>query len=215
MAGTAKRRTKSATAILSAGPQIPEHHFLQRVYPQEFANYGTKEHYLISAYSDATDEYGEDWSYHPNAELWQFLTNKRYEMMQETLLQGHPIQFKTGGRSLEPLVYSGDICFIWPLQPGITQIKPGDIVFCQVQPRQTYYVHLVWSVSNYRTKTGTERTCYLIGNNKQGEGKKYNGYCYREHIYGIVRMTSKGVYSHLIAQNDPGSNVVPNYDEEI
>ena len=91
--------------------------------------------------------------------------------MKEYLLRGDPIQFKTGGKSLEPLVYSGDICFIWPITPAVTTIRPGDIVFCQVQPRNNYYVHLVWSVDNYITENGTEKACYLIGNNKQGDKK--------------------------------------------
>ena len=71
---------------------------------------------VITAYTDAPYGYDEDWSYHPNGELWQFLTNKRYEAMQEILHEGNPIQFKTGGKSLEPLIYSGDVCFIWPIQ---------------------------------------------------------------------------------------------------
>ena len=135
--------------------------------------------------------------------------------MQEVLLEGNPIQFKTGGKSLEPLVYSGDVCFIWPIQAGITKIHAGDIVFCKVQPQQNYYVHLVWSVKKYRTELGNEKTCFLIGNNKKGDAQKYNGWCFREHIFGIVRMTSKGYYDHLIAQNEPNSNVTPNFDEEI
>ena len=133
----------------------------------------------------------------------------------ESLLAGYPIQYKSNGTSLQPLVWSGDVCFIWPIMHGITRIQPGDIVFCQVQPKNLYYVHLVWSVNNYITENGTEKACYLIGNNKQGDKKKYNGYCYREHIYGIVRMTSKGYYDHLIAQNDFDSNVTPNFDTPI
>ena len=135
--------------------------------------------------------------------------------MKECLLRGDPIQYKSNGKSLEPLVYSGDVCFIWPITAGITKIKPGDIVFCQVQPRNNYYVHLVWDVQTYRTENGTDKACYTIGNNKRGDGRRYNGYCYREHIYGIVRMTSKGFYSHLKAQDDPFSSVVPNFDIEI
>ena len=98
---------------------------------------------------------------------------------------------------------------------GLTKIQAGDIVFCQVQPKSHYYVHLVWAVNAYRTENGTDKACYTIGNNKPGDGKRYNEYCYREHIYGIVRMTSKGIYEALQAQNDPFSNVRLNFDPEI
>ena len=110
------------------------------------------------------------------------------------------VQFKSSGRSLEPLVFSGDTCFFHPIAPGCnSQIKAGDIVFCHVQPGNNYYCHLVWSTHQWHTENGVEKMCYVIGNNKTGEKSKCNGWCFREHIYGILTKTPRGVYKAPVA----------------
>ena len=79
------------------------------------------------------------------------LSHKRNDMMKELLGRGEPVQFRSTGKSLEPLVFSGDVCFIWPILWGKTIIQPGDIVFCEVQPKNLYYCHLVWKKGVYPT----------------------------------------------------------------
>ena len=113
--------------------------------------------------------------------------------MREALLAGSIVQFKSTGRSLEPLVFSGDVCFLHPVLPGCnSQILPGDIIFCHVQPGNRYYTHLVWRTYKYKTKYDVEKDVFIIGNNRDGDKKKCNGWCFREHIYGILTQTQHG-----------------------
>ena len=119
--------------------------------------YGTRDHYVVSAHIDAPDQFKKDWTDTDNDDLWRFLTEKRYDMMKELLYNGTPVQFPSGGRSLEPLVYSGDTCFLWPVVPGTTSIEPGDIVFCEVQPNDRFYCHLVWKKAFTRPSTESKR----------------------------------------------------------
>ena len=51
--------------------------------------------------------------------------------------------------------------------------------FCQVQRSQQYYAHIVLSIEHdYHAKEQK----YWIGNIEQ----RVNGWCFREHIYGIL-----------------------------
>ena len=60
-----------------------------------------------------------------------------------------------------------------------SEIGVGDIVFCQVQNSQQFYAHIVLSVEwDYHAN----ETKYWIGNIEQ----KHNGWCFREHIFGIL-----------------------------
>ena len=90
-----------------------------------------------------------------------------------------------------PLVQSYDGCTFHPIQAvtakdGVhsiqkeaSEIEVGDIVFCQVQRSQQYYSHLVLSIEHdYHAKEPK----YWIGNISQ----RVNGWCFREHIYGIL-----------------------------
>ena len=113
-------------------------------------------------------------------------------MIKQSLIQGTPVFYTSTGHSMWPVVQSGDACSIHPIQAvtaeagtrhGLTkeasEIVVGDIVFCQVQPNQLLYAHpvikIVWCHDGGQAK-------YWIGNVAQ----KYNGWCYREHIYGIL-----------------------------
>ena len=64
----------------------------------------------------------------PQVFVWRSHNNFRYNMMREALYQGNTVQIKSGGKSLEPLVYSGDTCCFDPVIPG-HNILAGDIVF--------------------------------------------------------------------------------------
>ena len=54
----------------------------------------------------------------------------------------------------------------------------GDIVFCQVQPSQLFYAHIVHNVE----RRYVHRPKYAIGNIRG----HINGWCYREQIVGIL-----------------------------
>ena len=116
---------------------------------------------------------------------------KRYDRCKELLMHGIPVQFMSSGRSLEPLVCSGENIVLYPIITGITNIRAGDIVFCSVQPSDRYYVHLVWDVREAMEENGVERLCYTIGNNRAGDRKRVNGWCFKEHIYGILVRTER------------------------
>ena len=90
-----------------------------------------------------------------------------------------------------PLVQSHDACTFHPIQAvtakdGIhsvqkeaSEICVGDIVFCQVQRSQQYFAHIVLDVElDYHAK----EPMYWIGNIEH----RINGWCFREHIYGIL-----------------------------
>ena len=60
-----------------------------------------------------------------------------------------------------------------------SEIHVGDIVFCQVQRSGQYYAHIVLEIQH--DLFGREPK-YWIGNIEQ----RHNGWCYREHIFGIL-----------------------------
>ena len=101
----------------------------------------------------------------------------RNEMIKDHLLQGKSVQYKSGGNSLYPKVWSGDTCMYVPVKLG-TPIIAGDIVFCQVQPYNRFFAHMVLRIDT--PADPAEKPKYWIGNI---EGRE-NGWCYREHIYG-------------------------------
>ena len=70
---------------------------------------------------------------------------------------------------------------IHSFQKKASEICVGDIVFCQVQHSQQYYAHIVLGVeqSNYHTEPGP---MYWIGSIQ----RHFNGWCLREHIFGIL-----------------------------
>ena len=114
--------------------------------------------------------------------------------MKEALAIGNTVQMRSGGKSLEPLVHSGDTCFFEPYRPGInSDIQAGDIVFCHVLPKWHYYCHLVWSVEKMDVN-GVPKDTFIIGNNKVGVERKRNGHNHREYIYGILKEVRRGPF---------------------
>ena len=71
--------------------------------------FGAKQHFVVHGSHIAPPEFEHDWTDTDDLDIWRFLTNKRYDIMREALLKGFPVQFKSSGRSLEPLVWSDDI----------------------------------------------------------------------------------------------------------
>ena len=162
---------------------------------EEVEVYGNSKYYVVSGDGEAPPGYDDDWTRWAEGLAWQYLTEMRHNMMKVFLQANKPVQYRSSGKSLEPLVYSGDVCFLWPIT-GQTKILVGDIVFCQVQPNDGFYTHFVWSVDTYWKwkDEGGPRTFYMIGNNMTGEGKRCNGWCYLEHVFGILVKTQRGQY---------------------
>ena len=150
--------------------------------------FGTEEHYVLHADSPCPKGFDVDWTDSKDDAVWRALNKKRNDIVREALLTRNPVQYVSTGNSLKPLICSNDTCFVWPIDENIT-IRAGDIVFCHVQPGWRYYTHMVWNIYDYTDNDGVNRTCYIIGNNKQGDQARSNGWCHRAHIYGIVVKT--------------------------
>ena len=126
-------------------------------------------------------------------------------MIQASLDAGRSVFYKSTGSSMWPLVQSEDACTFHPIQAvtakggkfsiqkEASEIEVGDIVFCQVQPSQLFYAHIVHKVERKVERMYVHRPKYSIGN-IQG---RIDGLCYREHIFGIlvaVQVFSNGQY---------------------
>ena len=162
---------------------------------EEIEIYGNSCHFVVSGIGDAPPGYDHDWTNNDDEIAWRYLAELMHNMMKAVLLKKKPVQYRSSGRSFEPLVYSGDICFMWPITEH-TIILAGDIIFCLVQPNDRFYTHLVWSVGEYwrRQDEGGPKKFFMIGNNKTGEAKRCNGWCYLEHVFGILVKTQRGRY---------------------
>ena len=150
--------------------------------------FGSENHYVLHADSPCPPGFDKDWTDSKDDAVCRALSKERYDIMRRALLSGNPIQYVSTGNSLKPLINSKDTCFVWPIDNTMT-IRAGDIVFCHVQPGWRYYTHMVWKIYDYDDNNGDVRRCYTIGNNKQGDQARSNGWCNRSHIYGIVVKT--------------------------
>ena len=99
-------------------------------------------------------------------------------MIQHMLTSGRSVQYRSSGKSLEPVVYSGDVTMWEPVTDHSTLVV-GDIVFCNVQPIQRYYGHAIHMIGEWEG-----RPFWLIGNLK--DPPHINGWRYAEHFYGVL-----------------------------
>ena len=149
---------------------------------------------------EAVDIFDQDWTQVPGRtksdadklETEFKRRDLRNRMIRERLAEGRPVRYVSTGNSMSPLVQGNDACTFLPtqavtaehgmhaVQKKASEISVGDIVFCQVQPGERYFAHIVLEVvqPNYYT----EAKYYQIGNIT---GHR-NGWCFREQIYGIL-----------------------------
>ena len=100
----------------------------------------------------------------------------RNDMIKEKLQAGRSIVYRSSGWSLYPTVHANDACTYDPVN-NHDEVWPADIVFCQVQPNDRDYAHLVL---DEKWSDKWNQFVYTIGNMKGRE----NGWCYLQHIYG-------------------------------
>jgi len=91
-------------------------------------------------------------------ELELRLRDARNRLIREYLTEGRSAFYVSSGNSMWPLVQSDDACNVYPIQAvtakdcihavqkEASDICKGDIVFCQVQPSQQYFAHIVLDV---------------------------------------------------------------------
>ena len=153
---------------------------------------------ILEGPHEAAPSFHEDWTIVPGSS-WDAekreqelrLRDARNRLIREYLTEGRAVFYRSSGDSMWPLVQSDDAITLHPIQAvtardGIhaiqkeaSEIGVGDVVFCIVQHSRQYYAHIVldveWSYYHRESK-------YWIGNIRG----HYNGWCLREHIFGIL-----------------------------
>ena len=86
-------------------------------------------------------------------------------MLKEQLLSGKPVIYRSSGWSLYPRAYSNDQCHFDPVSPP-DEVRHNDVVFCEVQPGDRFFAHLV------SRKWGGERRVVFYSFQYEGEAKR-------------------------------------------
>ncbi len=86
----------------------------------------------------------------------------------EELRAGKSVSFRPSGRSMEPLIRSGQLCHLRPEDP----FHIGDIVLCEVNGSQ--YLHLI----------GANTTAGQVWYRIENAAGHINGWITRDKIYG-------------------------------
>ena len=129
---------------------------------------------------EITPELDVDWTLCPEDPAKELrLREERNEMLKEQLQLGKPVIYRSSGWSLYPRVRSNDRCSYEPVTSA-HEVHQGDIVFCQVQPGDRFYGHLV------SCKWFQDGEWYFTISNLKGW---VNGWCSIKHIYGrLIRV---------------------------
>ncbi len=132
----------------------------------------------------ATDALNPDGTLHSDNRLTEpQLRQRRNDMIKEQLQSGQPVAFRSRGKSLWPLVHSGDLCEYDPVFDA-SDVQVGDVIFCQVYPSREYHAHLIMS----KTYCGEVEAWYFTVENQSG---RENGWCWLETIYGKLKQTCR------------------------
>ena len=115
-----------------------------------------------------------DWTLHKDKTIELRRRAERNRLVEEALLEGKTVAFRSSGNSLNPWVFSGDSCTYAPVTEP-KELRLHDIVFCQVQPGDRYYAHIIKQI--------VERKGRLRFTLSDLKGRE-NGHCEMEHIYG-------------------------------
>ena len=115
-----------------------------------------------------------DWTLHKDKKIEFERRAERNQLVKDALLKGKTVAFCSSGNSLNPLVFSGDRCTYAPVTEP-KELRLHDIVFCQVQPGDRFYAHVIKQIVERKG-----RLRFTISNL---EGS-VNGHCEMEHIYG-------------------------------
>ena len=144
---------------------------------------------MLEGPHEAAPSFHEDWTIAPGSnsdpakwELELRLRDARKTLIQEYLIEGRSVFYKSSVNSMWPLVQARDACTFHPIQAvtardGIHSIQKeasdcvGDIVFCQVQRSDQYYAHIVIRVEDSVDRSQETETrytlAYWVGNIEQ------------------------------------------------
>ena len=85
-----------------------------------------------------------------------------------------------------PLVHDGDCCIFEPVLNCDT-LKPGDIVFCHVEPHARFFAQQIKRIGFDEIDPAASASASAGGNGKRyfiiGSGQE-SGWCYDNNIYG-------------------------------
>ena len=128
---------------------------------------------------EITPELDVDWTLCPEDPAKELrLREERNVLIKEQLQLGKPVIYRSSGWSLYPRVWSNDLCSYDPVTSA-NEVRFGDIVFCQVQPGDRFFAHVV------SRKWFENGEWYFKISNLRG---RENGWCSIKHIYGrLVR----------------------------
>ena len=99
--------------------------------------------FVLNHPHEVTLELDVDWTLAPHDwNLEQRLRGVRNRLIKEELLKHKPVIYRSSGGSLYPRVSSGDQCTSHPVTAP-SDVEENDIVFCEVQPGDRLYGHLV------------------------------------------------------------------------
>ena len=133
--------------------------------------------FLLKDEHEVTPALDVDWTLCPEDWAKEIrLRHLRNCMIKEALLEGHSIKYRSSGSSLWPKVKCGDECTYAPVTEA-HEIEEWDIVFCEVQPGDRFYAHMI-KAKYWDTKA----KCWYF-NISMMDGKE-NGWCAIKHIYG-------------------------------
>jgi hypothetical protein len=126
----------------------------------------------------------------PNWEMELRLRHQRNVMIKAQLQAGRSVLYRSSGWSLYPRVWSNDQTTYEPVISD-NMVQVDDIVFCEVQPGNRFYAHLVlrkeWSRARLAGMSASLAECVMGGEWKFTIGNisgRENGWCRIEHIYG-------------------------------
>ena len=99
--------------------------------------------FVINHPHEVTPDLDVDWTLCPHDWLLELrLREVRNCLIKEELLNHKPVTFRSSGWSLYPRVHSGDQCTFHPVTHP-SEVAENDIVFCEVQPGDRFYGHVV------------------------------------------------------------------------
>ena len=130
--------------------------------------------FILRGPHEATPELDVDWTLSEDLAEELRLREVRHEMIKTQLQAGIPVCYRSSGWSLWPRVFPNDQTTYEPVN-GAWMVWVDDIVFCQVQPGNRFYAHLVKSIEWYE-----DDWAFTISNIHGFE----NGWCRIQHIYG-------------------------------
>ena len=116
-----------------------------------------------------------DWTLCPDDRPMELrLREVRNKLIKEKLLAGERVCYRSSGWSLWPRMSCGDMATYLPVRSA-DEVNIDDIVFCEVQPRNRFYAHLV------KEKCMRQGQWLFTISNINGFE---NGDCRFEHIHG-------------------------------